>query len=218
LYSIAFAEVMYGLLFEVKGDGKNTVKHLQEAIRYGEEGQVIPLLGVAHCGLGWGYNLLEDPQTARKHLEVGNRILRDSGLSFLMSYLYLGLGMVHFDSGDLGNAQTWLEEALKSAQTNAEKRMEGISKTCLGRVLGHGKELRGGIAEESILEGIEILNKLRLRPWSARGYYFLGEHYADTRQKEKALKALRKAKRMFREMGMDYWLARTQSALERLQG
>ena len=218
LYSIAFAEVMYGMLFNVKGDGKNTVKHLQEAVRYGEEGQIIPLLGMAHCGLGWGYNLLEDPQTAQKHLETGIRILRDSGLSFLLSYQYLGLGMVHFDSGDLGNAQSCWEEALKSAQANAERWMEGISRTCLGRVLGHGKKSQGGIAEKSILEGIEILNKLRLRPWSARGYYFLGELHADMGQREKALETLQKARGMLQEMGMDYWLARTEKALQKLRG
>jgi class 3 adenylate cyclase/tetratricopeptide (TPR) repeat protein len=216
LYSIAFAEVMYGMLFNVKGDGKNTVRHLQEAVRYGEEGQIIPLSGMAHCGLGWGYNLLEDRQTAQKHLEMGISILRDSGLSFLLSYQYLGLGMVHFDSGDLGNAQSCWEEALKSAQTNAEKWMEGISRTCLGRVFGHGKKPQHVTAEEFILEGIEILDELRLRPWSARGHYFLGELYAHTGQKEKALETLKKAEGMFREMGMDFWLTLAQSSLNSL--
>ena len=33
-----------------------------------------------------------------------------------------------------------------------------------------------------------------------------------------ALETLKKAQEMFREMGMDYWLAKTQSVLERLQG
>ncbi|GAG25692.1 unnamed protein product, partial [marine sediment metagenome] len=37
-------------------------------------------------------------------------------------------------------------------------------------------------------------------------------------QKEKALETLKKADGMFREMGMDYWLRRTQEVLERIQG
>ena len=68
-----------------------------------------------------------------------------------------------------------------------------------------------------ILQGIKILGELRLRPDSAQGQLYLGELYADAGRKEKALKALRKAKRMFKEMGMDYWLARTEKALERVQ-
>ena len=37
-------------------------------------------------------------------------------------------------------------------------------------------------------------------------------------QREKALENLKKAKGMFQEMGMDYWLRRTQEVLERVQG
>jgi len=34
-YSMGFAEFEYGILFNVKGDGKNAIEHLQKAIRYG---------------------------------------------------------------------------------------------------------------------------------------------------------------------------------------
>jgi tetratricopeptide (TPR) repeat protein len=37
----------------------------------------------------------------------------------------------------------------------------------------------------------------------------LGEIYADAGQKEKALENLKTAEDNFRDMGMDYWLART---------
>jgi hypothetical protein len=44
----------------------------------------------------------------------------------------------------------------------------------------------------------------------------LGELYANKGQQNKAMKNLKKAKGMFREMGMDYWLARSQETIERL--
>jgi hypothetical protein len=44
----------------------------------------------------------------------------------------------------------------------------------------------------------------------------LGELYADTGKKDKALKNLKKAEEMFREMDMEYWPAKTQEALARL--
>jgi hypothetical protein len=41
--------------------------------------------------------------------------------------------------------------------------------------------------------------------------------YADTGQKDKALETLRTADKLFQEMGMDYWLAKTQEVLESLK-
>ena len=45
----------------------------------------------------------------------------------------------------------------------------------------------------------------------------LGETYAIAEQKEKALASLKRARQMCQEMGMDYWLARTEKALEKLK-
>jgi len=44
----------------------------------------------------------------------------------------------------------------------------------------------------------------------------LGELHIDMRQEEKALENLKKAERMFQEMGMDYWLAKTREIRSRL--
>ena len=71
------------------------------------------------------------------------------------------------------------------------------------------------IAEEYILQGIRISHELITKPTSARGYLFLGELNADAGQKEKSLENLKKAEDNFREMGMDYWLAKTQEVLAR---
>jgi hypothetical protein len=56
-----------------------------------------------------------------------------------------------------------------------------------------------------------------MKPWSAVGVLYLGELYADTGQMERALETLKKAEAEFRRMGMDYWLARTQKVLEKLE-
>ncbi len=50
-----------------------------------------------------------------------------------------------------------------------------------------------------------------------RGRLFLGELYADTGQTEKALETLKKAEAEFKDMGMDYWLRKTQEVLARVE-
>jgi tetratricopeptide (TPR) repeat protein len=57
-----------------------------------------------------------------------------------------------------------------------------------------------------------------MRPSCSEGYLYLGELYADMGQREKALETLKKAEGMFQEMGMDYWLHRTQEVLQVLEG
>ncbi len=73
-----------------------------------------------------------------------------------------------------------------------------------------------GDGEEYILQGIKICNELKIKPFSAQGYLFLGELYADSDKREKAWENLEKAQKMFQEMGMDCWLAKTQEVLDRL--
>jgi hypothetical protein len=63
--------------------------------------------------------------------------------------------------------------------------------------------------EKYLLQSIKKLDELRLKPFSAQGHLFLGEFYRDTNQPIKAKENAGKAEGMFREMGMDYWVAAT---------
>lgn len=214
--SLGLIEYNYGMSFLIRGDGKSVIEHFQNAIRYSEEVKYILILGLAWTGLGWGYHLLGNSKTARRYAEKGLKIQRDAGVRFWLSLHFLLLGMVHFDSGDLKNAQDCIEEALRLSQSNHEKEWEGYSNIWLGRILGKSEKSPAGKGEEYILQGIKMSDELKLKPYCAQGYLFLGELYADRGQREKTLANLKKAEGMFQEMGMDYWLARTQEVLGRL--
>jgi len=214
LSNIAFAECMYAFIFFHRGDGRNAVQHFQNAIRYGEETQMVAILGLSWAALGWVYYLLGELETARKHAETAIKIQSETGLPYMLAVPYRVLGVIHLDSGELKNAQSCMEQSLELAQNNNERSEEGVTKLYLGRVLGKAHKPQYGKAEKCILDGIRILDELKLKPWTSQGYLFLGGLYADTGQKEKALETLKKAEAAFREMGMDYWLRRTQAVLE----
>ena len=55
-----------------------------------------------------------------------------------------------------------------------------------------------------------------MKPQLAFGHLCLGELYADSRQKEKALENLKKAESMYQEMGMELYLRKTKEILDRL--
>ena len=216
-FTLGWVEFMYGWLFIAKGDGEGTLQHLQKSVRYLETGFTIAL-GHAWSGLGWGYYFMGELETALEHMEKGLKIQSDAGITFQLSRYHYSLSMVHLDLGNLERARSCIEGAAEVAHNNNEKHIEADSRITLGRVLGKTEGSEGVKAEESILQGISILDELKLKPSSSLGYLFLGEVYADTGQREKALETLKKAQGMFQEMGMDYWLRRTQEVLERVQG
>jgi len=219
LNALSLLELDEGLCLVIhKGDGENGIKLLQNAIRYCEEGQMLIILGMAWMGLGWGHYLLGKLETALDHVEKGLKIHSEAGLSyFLMSLYYCALSMIHCDSGDLKMAQSDAEEALRLSQDNHEKWPEGLSRVLLGRTIGKGRKSQYAKAEEYILQGTNIFNEVQLKPLASQGYLYLGELHADNGQKEKALENLKKAEGMMQEMGMGYWLRRTQEVLERLE-
>jgi tetratricopeptide (TPR) repeat protein len=216
LFSLSLLETHYGWMQSLRGDAKNGIEHFQNSIRYCEEGQLVGIVTPAWIGLGWAYSLLGELETARKHIEKGLKIHSDVGLDFHLSLFYWCLGAVYLESGDLKNAQHWAEKALKISQKNHEKTPEGGVWILLGRIFGKAGMAQVNKAEECILQGIKILDELKSKPFYAYGYLFLGELYANTGQKDKALEHLKKAEGMFQEMGMGYWLAKAQDVLATL--
>jgi tetratricopeptide (TPR) repeat protein len=120
--------------------------------------------------------------------------------------------------GDLENARSYANEGLGLAVRGNEQLMEAMQRFLQGRILGREGKSHYSKAEEYILQGIQLLERLELKPYYTRGYLYLGELYADTGQTEKAVETLKKAEGMMQEMGMDYWLRRTQEILERVEG
>jgi class 3 adenylate cyclase/tetratricopeptide (TPR) repeat protein len=217
LGSACFAEFMYGWLFQSQGDGQGSVEHFQKAARYAEDTQFLALSGSAWMGAGFGYYLEGELQTALTHVRKGLEAQNSAGLPFALSNHYIVLSWVELDMGDLTSARTYIDEALALAQSNNERHLEGIARYSRGRVLGKTDKSHYGEAEEYIIQGISILDELKMKPWSTIGVLYLGELFADTGQTERALETLKKAEAEFLRMGMDYWLARTQEVLAKLE-
>jgi len=217
LISIGMAEVYYSALFCVKGDGRNAVEHGQNAVRCGEETQAVTSLAPAWMCLGWGHYFLGELGRAMECSQKGLGMQREAGFSPDLPSFYQCLGSSYLDSGDLAKARGCFEEALDLSQKNPQRHWEGQSRYLLGSVLGETGPSQYGKAEEYILQGMGICDELKLKPYRSIAHLFLGELYADMGQREKALEALKKAQGMLQEMGMDYWLARTDKALEKLQ-
>lgn len=121
--------------------------------------------------------------------------------------------MVYLARGNLEKASIHAQEALTFSLKNHELENEGLSRILLGQVIAKTEQSKFDDARQSMVEGIKILENLKLRSQYAVGYFELGELHADNGHTEKALENLKKAEAMFQEMGMDYWLGKTQEVL-----
>ena len=171
------------------------------------------------CGyihLGRACHLLGDLDTARKHMQKGFDLQRETGDQVFLPYYCCYRSELHLDLGDRENALRFAEEALGVAQNNMERPGEGYPRITLGRALGKSDPSQPDKAERELLQGIDILTESKLRPYCAQGYLYLGELYADAGRKDEAVENLKRAEDMFQEMGMDYWPAKTREVLDRL--
>ncbi len=207
LMGLALAEFLYGYLYMHQGDGENVKSHFQECIKYCEEGDALIWLGLAWTGLGIGYFFIHDTETALRYINKGMKIQKDAGIPYYMSFHYFALGMAQLASGDVKLSEESFQGALRLSHKHNEKWIEGTSRIYLGITIAHDDDSKIETAEKSILEGIAILEDRKIKPWASIGYFYLGMVQSQRGDMKPARINLKRAEKMFKEMGMNYWLS-----------
>ena len=210
---LATCEWHYGYYLVFKGDLKPSIEHFQKTTNYCEKAKWLWMTGWAHSTLGYAYHLLGDPNTAKEQAENGLNLQRASEVEAFFSMPHWVLSEIYLSSGNQEKANTYVQKALQLSQKNSERALEGLSLFTLGRIFKKIEPQQIEKAKEYLLKGIKVMDELKLRPYSAMGYMWMGELYSDTEQHEKAIEYLKKAKGMFQEMQMDYWFQKTQEIL-----
>jgi hypothetical protein len=114
--------------------------------------------------------------------------------------------MVQAASGKVSQSKESFETALALSHDHNERWIEGTSRIYLGITMVRDDGLKIETAEKSILKGIQILEDRKIKPWSSIGYYILGLFQAHHGDMGQARLHLDHAEKMFKQMGMDYWL------------
>lgn len=216
LRSMGFCENMYGYLYSLIGDWKLSKEHFQKCIKYFEKAQWLWPLSIACSGLAYVSSFLGDGENAYRYLEKVHKLKRESPIEIFSSLLYALIGTSYINLKDLKSGRKYFEKALSLAERNDEKHVQGLSRIGLGRILANTDASQIEKAGEYIQSGIALLEKISVCPHYSTGYFDLGCLYADIGQKDKAVKTLKKAEKLFQEMGMKYWIAKTQEVLGRL--
>jgi tetratricopeptide (TPR) repeat protein len=216
LISIAYIEMWYGRFYWFKGDWENEMRHDRSAVDYLEKSQLRILLGPVWAWLGWGYFYSGQTDKALRCAEKGLEMHTDLNLPFMLESIHLILSEIHLELKNLEKALLHAEQALEFSRTNNEKYFEAEANINLGRVIIATDRKNFEEAREYLLQGMNMLDKLQIKPRHTVGLLYLGKLHADAGQREAAIENLKKAEALFREMGMDYWLTKAQEDLAAL--
>jgi len=216
LVTLGHLEWHFSFILYTKGDWDQAIVHLQKSINYLEETKVIFILSLVWSALGYATSFIGDLEAARRYVERGLKIQTDATIELFMAFHYVCSCSVYLNMGDLDKALDHIQTALDLSKKNKEILLIGVSFIFLGRATGKKDLTKWNKAEDLLKEGIHILEAQKAKAWYSQGYLTLGELYADIGHKKEALENLKVAERMFKEMGMDYWLVKSQEVLGRL--
>ncbi len=214
--SVIVALTLYGQASWTRGDGKAAAKYLGELMPY-VDGMSSPFLAAATCSLMAVAHLLQgDLEAAAGSMKKFSILFERSHGSAFVENVFWIQGWVEMELGLLRKAVCTLGESVEVATADKNRTLEGMGKIWLGRAMFKEDASTYGQAEASLLQGMQICAELGMRPTYSEGCLFLGELYIDAGEKPKAWEQLGRAQSMFQNMGMDYWLSKTQTLLKKL--
>jgi DNA-binding NtrC family response regulator/tetratricopeptide (TPR) repeat protein len=113
----------------------------------------------------------------------------------------------------LEEAQAAAARVLKLARERGERGREADALRLLGDVAAHRERLDVTAADAHYSQALTLASELGMRPLVAHCHLGLGRLVAQTGETQKAQTHLTTAAEMYRDMGMDFWLAQVETGL-----
>ena len=126
------------------------------------------------------------------------------------------LGDAHGRAGRIDEAVTTGQRALELARKVGQRGHEARTLYLLGNIYGYGASANANRAREHYHQALVLAHELGMRPLAAQCHFALGELAKKAGEKRGAQEQLSMALSMFREMGMQFWLEKTEAALKDL--
>ena len=105
LPSMGFVEMCYSILFNIKGDGRNILKHAEQGIKHCEEAEASVVKALATLSLGAGYYFMGKLDNAQKHVNRSLQIQKEINSNVMITTYYIFFGMIFLDLKEYNKAQ-----------------------------------------------------------------------------------------------------------------
>ena len=214
--NIVMCEFLYAQYYLCRFEIQKAVERFQKFENYYDSANFPSMMGMGFGFASFGYYFLGDYDTAKANIEKGRQLMVKANVGFNLSLFPLASSYIHYDLNEVSIAKKNVEEAIELSISHEGRLFGALALISLGRIMAKMDRADIAEAEKHILKGIKILKELELRPYLTQSYFHLGEFYANTGRKEKALENLSKSLSMCQEMGIGYWPDKIQEILDRL--
>jgi len=216
-FVLATLKVTYGYIISNKGEWKLAIKYLKEGIKYAHEINYSWWKGYGYCLMGHATIMLGDHDTGVECLSKGLEMHENSGVEMMLPASYLWAVRAYKKSGNFKLAKEYAEKSLNLSIKNNDKDTKGYCKVLLGYLSWKVNPDQKSQSLDLLEQGMKDIENFKKRPLLALGYLDKGELYQESKEPIKAIENLKIAETMFQEMGMDFWLDRTQNMLSELK-
>jgi class 3 adenylate cyclase/tetratricopeptide (TPR) repeat protein len=216
LFTISLSRSYTGMAYLLRGAWNEARDYFRRCLEDLAQVEFVQIKAFVRGGLGVAEAHMGDPIRGRALAEEGLNVYQEAGISGQVSTLQYYTGMCCYASGDFEDARLFLQKALASAMEKGEAYLKGVTLIWDGRIMGQLPDIPSLETVQHIEEGLDVLTELDTKPDLSVGHFFLGELYARRNQKKDAKIHVKTAEALFKEMGMDYWLAETAKIMNRL--
>ena len=218
-YYISSYPQLIAFIYIDLGDLESAQKYAEEFLELAVNGNCRGAEGAAKTLLGrvLGRKKLTKNNEAEKYIFEGIKILEELKLKTELSqHGYFPLGEFYANCDENDKAFDWLNKAESEFKNMGLDYNLSFCKSLIGKTISKINASKFNEAEQIIPEAIQIAKNIESKPAEAFGYLCLGEIYADSGQKSKALDNLKKAEAMYQQMKMRLWLENAIKIMDRL--
>jgi DNA-binding NtrC family response regulator/tetratricopeptide (TPR) repeat protein len=212
-YSLATVLWCLADLHITRGEFQQGVELLERGLSIAREWN-LPFFAAGNAGsLGYAYAALGRAEQGLPLMQQALETFEAMGHRFALSLFLVPLGEACALADRPADALGHAERALKLARESGQRAGEAGAMRLLGDVMA--RQDAPADAERHYLDALALATALEMRPLAAHCHSGLGRLYRRTGRGEESCRHLATAQAMYREMGMNHWLASAETTDER---
>jgi DNA-binding NtrC family response regulator/tetratricopeptide (TPR) repeat protein len=211
--SLIFACLWVAYVDSLKGELSQAAPRLERAIALCREWNVVLYSPFAMAFLGHVYAWSGHIAEGVSRLEEALAGYESAGIRYLHSISVVQLGEAYLLADQVEDARACADRAVRLARERGERGHEAWALRLLGEVASHPDRPDMATAEGHYRAAMALADALGMRPLATHCHLGLGKLYRRTGDRAKGSEHLATAAIMYREMGMTFWLEKTEAAL-----
>jgi tetratricopeptide (TPR) repeat protein len=216
-YTVGFAYRTVAMPHLLRGDWTTALARLEHGIAALRSGNVPLPLPIVVAASAWTLAQLGEASEAMRRLQEAEQLFEHQaarGLVGQSGWAYHALGRACLLLGRLDEARRLSSRAIECSPCHPG--FEGHARHLLGDIATHPNQFDAERGEAHYHEALALAEPRGMRPLVAHCHFGLGKLYRHTGRRQEAQAHLTTATTMYREMGMQFWLAPAEAGLKEL--